>query len=81
MSRNVITGWLGVTEPKETEYHREILFPAFSDEAAIMGVFDTACLPVTPRAERSQEKMIDVRNVFAGAGENSHQWINTPFSH
>jgi hypothetical protein len=43
---NGITGWLGVSEPKETEYQREILFPAFSEEAADMGVFDLLPLPL-----------------------------------
>jgi hypothetical protein len=37
---NEITGWLGISEPKKAEYHREILFPAFSDEAADTNVFN-----------------------------------------
>jgi hypothetical protein len=35
---NKITGWIGVRDPKETEYHREIYFPAFSDDASAMSV-------------------------------------------
>jgi hypothetical protein len=27
------------------------------------------------------ETMIEARNVFAGPGRNSHQWIYTPFFH
>jgi hypothetical protein len=27
------------------------------------------------------EKLIERWNIFAGAGENSHQWIDTPFFH
>jgi hypothetical protein len=37
---NEITGWLGVGDPKEKEYHREILSPAFSDEVADTSIFD-----------------------------------------
>jgi hypothetical protein len=32
--------WFGMNNPEETEYHREILFPAFTVEAASMSVFD-----------------------------------------
>jgi hypothetical protein len=90
---NEITGWLGVSEPKETEYHREILFPAFSDEAADTSIFDL--LPMAlPRpfnqglpvgyamsGNITREKMIEAWNVFAGAGKKLHQWIDTPFFH
>jgi hypothetical protein len=37
---NKIMGWRGVGDPKETDYYREILFPAFTEEAADTSVFD-----------------------------------------
>jgi hypothetical protein len=48
---NKITGWIGVSEPKEMEYHREIIFPAFSDGSA-----DTSVFYLLPMAERSRER-------------------------
>jgi hypothetical protein len=90
---NKITGCLGVSEPKETEYHREILFPAFSDGAAYMSVYDllpmALSLPFNHGLADSfamsrkimGDTMIEAWNVFAGPGENSHQWIDTPFFH
>jgi hypothetical protein len=90
---NKITGWLGVNDLKETEYHSEILFPAFTDEAASTSVFDLLPmvlplpfnhgLPVgyAISGKITGEKMIEAWNVFAGAGGNSHQWIDTPLFH
>jgi hypothetical protein len=90
---NKITGWLGVSEPKETEYDQEIIFPAFSNEAADTSVFDLLhmALPLSfnhglsvgyaTSGKITEEKMIEAWNVFAGAGENLHKWIVTPFFH
>jgi hypothetical protein len=35
-----IMGWPSVNDSKETDYHREILFPVFTAEAASTSVFD-----------------------------------------
>jgi hypothetical protein len=90
---NEITGWLGVNESKETEYHRDIIYPAFSDEAADTSVFDLVrmALPLPfnhglPVGYATSRKitggtMIEAWNVFAGPGKNSHQWTGTPFFH
>jgi hypothetical protein len=40
LSGKQITGWLGVSEPKGTDYHREIISPAFSEEAVDTSIFD-----------------------------------------
>jgi hypothetical protein len=76
-----------------TEYHREICFPAFGDEAVYKSVFDLIPmalplpfnhgLPVSyaMSGKITGETMIKAWNVFAGPGENSHQWINCPFFH
>jgi hypothetical protein len=88
-----IMGWLGVSEPKETDCHREMILPAFTEEVVDTSVFDLLpmdlplpfnhCLPVgyAISGKITGEKMIEAWNVFAGAGENSHQWIDTPFFH
>jgi hypothetical protein len=90
---NKITGWLGVSEPKETDYQREVLFPAFTEDAAEMSVFDLLPMDLNLPFIRdlpvgyaiigkiTGETMVEAWNVFAGAGENSHQWIDTPFYH
>jgi hypothetical protein len=90
---NEITGWLSVSKPKEMEYHREISFPAFSDEVEDTSVFDllVMALPLpfnqgipdgyAMSGKITAETMIEGWNVFAGPGENSHQWIDTPFFH
>jgi hypothetical protein len=41
---NEIMGWLGVDDPKEMDYHREIIFLAFTDDAASMSLLNL--LPV-----------------------------------
>jgi hypothetical protein len=80
-----ITGWFSISEPKETEYHREILFPAFSDDATDTSVLDVLLmalslpfkhgLPVgyAMSGKITGETMIEAWNVFVGPGENSHQ--------
>jgi hypothetical protein len=45
LSDDEITGWLNVNDPKQMEYHREILFPAFTAEFTSTSVFDL--LPMT----------------------------------
>jgi hypothetical protein len=86
-------GWLSVSDPKEMEYHRDIICPAFSDEAADTTVFDLLPmalpllfnhgLPVgyAMSGNITGETMIKAWNVLAGPGENYHQWIDTPFFH
>jgi hypothetical protein len=88
-----IMGWLGVNNPKETDYYREILFPAFTEEAASMSVFDImpVALPLpfnhgltvgyAINRKITGAQLIEAWNVFTGVGENSHQWIDTPFFH
>jgi hypothetical protein len=64
---NKITGWLGISDPKESDHRREILFPAFTEEATDMSTFDllpmevhlpfNRGLPVgSPSVARSREK-------------------------
>jgi hypothetical protein len=88
---NEIAGWLGVHDPKETDYDREIPPPAFTEEAADTSVFNLLpmVLPLpfnhglsvgyAISGKITGEKMIEAWNIFTGAGENSHQWIDTPF--
>jgi hypothetical protein len=80
----------GFREPKETEYHIEIPLPTSSDETADTSVFDLSpialpcpfnhSLPVgyDMSGKITGEAMIEAWKVFAGPGENSHQWIETP---
>jgi hypothetical protein len=65
---NEMMGWLGFSEPKETEYHREILSSAFSDEETDTNIYDL--LPMALPLPFNHGLPM---NIFAGAGENSHQ--------
>jgi hypothetical protein len=92
-SDDEITGWLGVNNLKETEYHHGILFPAFTMKATSTSIFNllymvlslpfnhglTVRYAISGRATGTYT--IEAWNVFAGEGENSHQWIDTPFPH
>jgi hypothetical protein len=67
--------------------------PAFTEEATDMSIFDLLPMdlplpfnhgPTVGYAiigKITGEKMIEAWKVFTGAGENSHQWINTSFFH
>jgi hypothetical protein len=82
-----------VNDPKETEYHSEILFPAFTTKAASVSISEllTMALPLpfnhflpvgyTINGKVTGAHVIESWHLFAGEGENSHQWIDTPFFH
>jgi hypothetical protein len=90
---NKITGWIGVNDPKETDYHREICFPTFTNEESSTSVFDLLPMDIhlpfnhgfpigyAIIGKITGEQIIESWNVFTGAGGNSHQWIDTPFFH
>jgi hypothetical protein len=75
------------------DYHRKILFPVFIAESASTSVFDL--LPVTLHlsfnhglpvnhtisGKAKGAQAIEAWNFFASKGENSHQWVDTPFFH
>jgi hypothetical protein len=76
---NEIKGWIGVNDLKEMDYHREILFPAFTEEAASTSVFNLLPMALPPPFNHDPvgytisgivmgENMIEAWNVFVYAG-------------
>jgi hypothetical protein len=92
MVYNEIMGWVGVNDPKEMDYHREILVAAFTGEAAATSVFDLLPMALPLPFNHGMtvgyaisgkivgEKVIEAWNVFTGAGENSTSGLTLPSS-
>jgi hypothetical protein len=88
-----IMGWLGGNDPNKMEYHRKIMFLVFTAEVAPMSVLDflPMVLPLpfnhslsvgyTISGKVAGAQAIKSWNIFNDEGENSHQWIDTPFFH
>jgi hypothetical protein len=88
-----ITGWIGVNNPKETEYHHDILLPTHAADAASTSVFHLLYMALTFPVKHDLPisyaisgkamgaQVIEVWNMFAGEGDNSHRWLDTPFFH
>jgi hypothetical protein len=88
-----ITGLSGVNDQKEVEYHHKILFPTFTPESTSVSVFDLpsmapplpfnhglpVCYAISDKSMGAQA--IEAWIFFTNEGENSHHWIDTPFSH
>jgi hypothetical protein len=87
-SDNKITGWLGVNNPKET---MKYCYRTLHQQPRPQSVFDPLhmAMPLPFNhglpvgyiiiGKATGAQAIEAWNVFAGEGENSHQWLGTPF--
>jgi hypothetical protein len=90
---NEITGWLSVNGPLEMQYHHDILLPAHVADATTTSICDLLPmaiplpfnhgLPVgyAISGKATAAHAIKAWSVFAGEGDNSHEWLDTPFFH